>query len=112
MPPARPRPFRELRAIPVELRVPPSAWIAVGVSIALGVTLGAATGESLAHRIVRAVFFGSALPYLTISIIDFREHFLLERALTGRALSSQAVPLGETLNHLITIATLVSIFVL
>jgi hypothetical protein len=46
-----------------------------------------------------------------ISYVDFREHFHLEKALTGRYFAARAVPLGETVNHagsgLVLIALLV-----
>src|SRR5439155_22274930 len=101
-----------LRDLPPDLRASAAAWIALALSLAAGVALGAATGESAAHRIVRALFFAAAFSYFAISVIDFREHFLLERALTGRALSFAAIPVGETINHTLTVITVVSILVL
>jgi len=54
------------------------------------------------YHLLRATFFFSAFSYLIISLIDFWEHFRLEKLATGRYLSMVAVPPGETFNHLLT----------
>jgi hypothetical protein len=85
------------------------AWLAAVVvgACAGGVALGAMTGEGRpALQVVRAVFFASAFAYLTVSTVDFWEHLRLEKQVAGRWLAWVAVPPGETVNHLMTTATL------
>ena len=47
-----------------------------------------------------------------LSLLDFWEHFRLEKAATGRWWSMTVLPLGETLNHSATGLVIISIFVL
>ena len=65
-----------------------------------------------AYRLLRAIFFASAFGYLVLSLLDFWEHFPLERAATGRWWSMTVLPLGETLNHTATAAVIVALFAL
>ncbi|MCA1662998.1 MAG: hypothetical protein LC659_01740, partial [Myxococcales bacterium] len=60
----------------------------------------------------RAIFFASAFAYLVLSLLDFWEHFRLEKAATGRFWSMTVLPLGETLNHMATGLVVIAIFVL
>src|SRR5437764_904213 len=64
---------------------PSAAMVAL---VAGAVVAGAVGGVMLstgvpAYRALRAVFFGSALAYLVLSLLDFWEHFRLEKAATG-----------------------------
>lgn len=92
--------FDELRALPAHLKL---HWLVVVVLIlvaALGLAVGALIpNANPAQSLLSSTFFCAAGLYLTISIIDFREHFRLEKALTGRMLAARAVPLGESINH-------------
>jgi len=89
-------------------------WLALAIALAVaaGVALGALTGPSVPERVLRAVFYGAASGYAGASLVDFWEHFRLEKQATGRWLAATAIPIGESLNHLLTIAVLISMFVL
>ena len=101
-------PWSELRRrVPPGLRIPPWLGLALGGALAAGPLFGArAAGRP--QRIVRSVFFSSAFGYLVTSLVDFAEHFRLEKLVTGRRLAAVVVPPGETLNHAATIATVVA----
>ena len=77
-----------------------------------GLALGAATGAGLPERLVRATFFASALGYLSVSVVDFAEHFRLEKEATGSWFSFVAIPVGESLNHAATTIVLVLLLAL
>jgi len=97
------------RAIPPAVRVPPLVGAIVGGAVAAGPLVGATSrGAPPALRIVRSVFWSAALGYLTTSLVDFAEHFRLEKEATGHYLRSRVVPVGETLNHAATVGTVVS----
>lgn len=103
------RPYRELRELPPELRIPP--WLAALVlaSVALGIAAGLLTGDGdPAWRLARCVFLASGYSYLAISFVDFAEHFRLEREVTGRYWTFEAIPIGESLNHLATVSTIIA----
>lgn len=104
------RPFRELRGAPPNVRIP--TWVAalIAAAVAGGALLGISTAQhGQAEQLLNAVFFASAFGYVVISMIDFREHFRLEKEATGRWLAFSAVPLGETLNHAATTIVVVAI---
>jgi len=95
------------------LRVP--AWLVVltFAAIAVGAALG--FGHEPAppgQRLARAVFLGAGAAYLLVSLVDFWEHWRLEKVVTGRYLAFEAIPPGETLNHAATILVLASVLVL
>lgn len=97
------------RHLPAELRVPIWLGSAVGSAVGAGALLGLGRpGASRPERLTRAVFFGAAFGYLGAALVDFAEHFRLEKAATGRYLAAVVVPPGETLNHAATIATIVA----
>lgn len=105
-----PRPFSELRVLPDEWRVP--LWLSalLILVIAAGLALGWATASGrAAFGLVRSIFFASAFAYATISLVDLAEHARLEKLLTGRLLAWQAIPAGESVNHVLTFATLLAI---
>lgn len=77
-----------------------------------GMALGVATADIAVLRFVRGIFFASAFGYLAVSLVDFWEHFRLEKEATGRYLAMSAVPFGESLNHAATVLILVSVLVL
>ncbi|HEY7956787.1 MAG TPA: hypothetical protein VII38_15895 [Polyangia bacterium] len=107
-----PRPFSELRVLPAEWRVP--LWLSalVAVAIAAGLALGWSTAHGRpGFGLVRSTFFAAAFAYATISLVDFAEHARLERLLTGRLLAWQAVPFGESVNHVLTFLTLLAILI-
>ena len=64
------------------------------------------------ERAARAVFVGSAIAYAGTSLVDFAEHLRLEKVRTGRYLAACEVPLGESANHVLTVATIVALLVL
>ena len=97
------------RATPPGLRVPPLVGTIIGAAVAAGPIIGATSRRAPpALRAVRSVFWSAALGYLTTSLVDFVEHFRLEKQATGHYLRSAVVPVGETLNHAATIGTVVS----
>lgn len=65
-----------------------------------------------AERFLRCVYPACAFLYLTLSAIDFAEHLRLEREATGRFTSMTAVPFGETVNHVLTLATIIAAILL
>ena len=104
-----PRPWSEIRGAPPGLRVPPLVGALIAAAVAAGPIVGARSRRAPRPlRVVRAIFWSSALGYLVTSLVDFAEHFRLEKAATGRYLASAVVPVGETLNHAATIATVLS----
>ncbi len=104
-----PRPYAEIREPPPGLRVPPLLGTLVGAAVAAGPIIGAASRRAPPPvRVVRSIFWSAALGYLVTSLADFAEHFRLEKAATGRYLASTVVPVGETLNHAATVATVVA----
>ena len=106
-------PFAE-RARPDEALRPSAAIVvAVALAVAGGAALGALGSSGVAaYRALRAIFFASAFAYLVLSLLDFWEHFRLEKAATGRWWSMTVLPLGETINHTATGAVVIAIFVL
>jgi hypothetical protein len=87
------------------------------VAVAIALVAGAAGGAVLSagsapYRLLRAIFFASAFGYLVLSLLDFWEHFRLEKAATGRWWSMSVLPVGETLNHAATGAVIIALFVL
>ena len=107
-PPARP--WAEARArVPPGLRIPRWLGATIAGAVAAGPLIGFATRRARwQERTARSIFFGSAFGYLVTSLVDFAEHFRLEKEATGRYFRSVVVPPGETLNHAATIATVVS----
>lgn len=95
------------------LRPAAALVVAVAVAVAAGAVGGATLSTGLpAYRLLRAIFFASAFGYLVLSLLDFWEHFRLERAATGRWWSMTVLPPGETLNHTATGAVIIALFVL
>jgi hypothetical protein len=103
-------PWSEMRAhVPSTLRIPRWLGATVAGAVAAGPLVGFATrGATWQERLARSVFFGSAFGYLTTSLLDFAEHFRMEKAATGHALRATVVPVGETANHAATIATIIA----
>lgn len=107
------RPFAELGELPAPLRVPRRIALLLALVVVGGVAFGALTaGGRLGLAITRAIFFASSFAYLLVSIVDFWEHARLEKLLGGWWLSTRAIPLGETVNHWLTVLTLAGIFAL
>jgi hypothetical protein len=99
--------------LPEELRIP--RWLtAVLVSaMAAGVAFGVATTTAPpALKMIRAIFFAAAMAYLTISIVDFWEHWRLEREAGGGLVTWRAMRFGETVNHAFTTVAVVGFLVL
>ena len=106
-------PFRARERPIAALRLP----VALVATVGFAVTAGAVAGATLsvgapAYRLLLALFFASAFADLTLSLLDFWEHFRLERAATGRWWSMTVLPPGETLNHTATAAVIIALFVL
>lgn len=109
----RARRFADVEALPPALRVPRPLVVALAVGVALAAALGASLdAHVMLERFVRAAFFGSAAAFVIVVVVDFAEHFRLERELTGHALRWQVVPPGETVLHFAIGGTLASLFML
>jgi hypothetical protein len=107
------RPWEDHRALPAHLRPTRAAWAALCVALVGGFSLGLALpADHPLQRLARAAAYASGAAYFVISYVDFREHFLLEKAVTGRWWSARALPLGETLNHAGSGITLLSLLLL
>ena len=92
--------FQELKELPAHLKLHWTVVVVLAAVAAAGLTVGALVPATHpAQSLLSSTFFCAAGLYLVISIIDFREHFRLEKALTGRMLAARAVPLGESINH-------------
>jgi hypothetical protein len=99
------------------VQIAPQLAAVIGGITAAGALLGflmppTARKRRTGERTIRAAFFSSAFGYLAVSLLDFWEHMRLEKEMTGRYFATQAVPLGETVNHGATIATLLGILIL
>src|SRR5436305_3958648 len=106
-------PFAARAPAPPELRLPWALVALVAVAVAGGAIRGAMLSAGVpAYRVLRAIFFASPLASLVLSLLDFWEHFRLERAATGRWWSMTVLPVGETLNHAATGLVIIAIFVL
>jgi hypothetical protein len=106
----QPKPTAEL---PAELRIPRWLGVVLATAMATGVALGVlATAGAPALKLIRAIFFAGAFAYLTISIVDFWEHWRLERAVGGGLFTWRAMRLGETVNHALTTVAVVGFLVL
>ena len=101
------RPWAEMRAnVPPDVRIPRWLGATIAGAVAAGPLLGLATRRaSWQQRAARSIFFGSAFGYLVTSLVDFAEHFRMEKEVTDHYFRSVVVPPGETLNHAATIAT-------
>jgi hypothetical protein len=104
-------PFRDRPARPA-VAVPAPLAAAVALAVAAGLAAGALSSAAPALRLLRAIFFGSAFGYLGVSLLDFWEHFRLEKVATGRLLAATVIPVGETINHALTTAVIVLLFAL
>jgi hypothetical protein len=105
--------FKDLTELPEHLQIP--TWLGWGIIVVaiLGLGLGYATeAKHPAEAIGNCVFFSSAFTYLFMSLLDFYEHFRIEKQLTGSYFGMAFVPFGETVNHGITTAIIVALFVL
>lgn len=103
------REFGSPHAMPPEVRIPRPLGVALAAVVATGVAIGVAIETTARTRILRATFLGSAFGYLAVSLLDFAEHFRLEKEETGRYGTFEVVVPGETANHVATVATLFSI---
>jgi hypothetical protein len=90
------------------LRMPRWVVRAIAGAVVGGPLVAVATsrGATVGARVTRALLLGGGAAYLTTSLVDFAEHFRLERAATGAWLRSTVVPPGETINHAATIAVI------
>lgn len=63
-----PRPYSEIRAAPPGLRVPPLVGTLIAAAVAAGPLVGATSRRVPAPlRVVRSIFWSSALGYLVIT---------------------------------------------
>lgn len=99
--------------LPPHLVVPARVWW-LGIGATLAACVGAALfpADALGQQALRAAAAASGALYAFISYVDFREHFHLEKALTGRYLAWRVIPPGETLNHAGSGLTLIALLVL
>ena len=102
-------PFRSRAPLPATLEIPRWAGAAIAGAVASGLVLGALREPSAPRALAHAAFLGAAFGYLATSLIDFAEHFRLEKLSTGRLMTFAVIPLGESLNHVATVATILFI---
>ncbi len=98
---------------PDDLRIP--WWVSAlcAVAVAAGIVQGLTErAHTPAEHFLRCVYPACAYLYLTLSAVDFVEHFRLEKAATGRFTSMTAIPFGETLNHAATLSTILAAILL
>ena len=98
---------------PADVRIP--WWVSASClgAAAAGAAQGLlASAGTPVERYLRCVYTACALLYLALSAIDFVEHFRLEKEATGRYLAMTAVPFGETVNHALTLSTIIAAIVL
>ncbi len=94
---------------PADVRIPWWVPALAAAAIATGIARGLLqSAHAPAERFLRCVYPACAYLYLALSAIDFAEHFRLEKAATGRFTSMTAVPLGETVNHALTLSTIIA----
>lgn len=98
---------------PADVRIP---WWVSASCLAVTAT-GAAQGffasaATPTERYLRCVYTACAFLYLALSAVDFVEHFRLEKQATGRYLAMTAVPFGETVNHALTLSTIIAAILL
>jgi hypothetical protein len=105
-------PFDTRPPPPASLRPPALVAAALLVAIAVGALLGILAVGAPPFRLLRGIFFAAAFAYLVLSLLDFGEHFRLERAATGRWWAMQVVPPGETVNHAATGLVVVALLLL
>lgn len=97
---------------PREVRIPSALGWGLALSALAGLAYGAWAPGPLPFRVARAVMHGAGALYLAVSLVDFAEHFRLEKEASGRWLAWTAVPVGETVNHVLTVLVLLSFLVL
>src|SRR5260370_31062422 len=99
--------------LPAEVRVPRWLGGVLATAMAAGVALGVfATAGAAALKLIRAISFAGAFAYLTISIVDFWEHWRLERAVGGGLFTWRAMRFGETVNPALPTVAVVGFLVL
>jgi hypothetical protein len=99
--------------LPADLRIPRWLGLTLAAAMATGVAVGVfATVGPAALKMIRAIFFAGAFGYLTVSIVDFWEHWRLERVAGGGLFTWRAMRFGETVNHAFTTVAVVGFLVL
>lgn len=94
---------------PADLRIPWWVTALCVAAVAAGVVQGLLQGaHGPAERFLRCVYPACAFLYLALSAVDFAEHFRLEKEATGRFTSMTAIPPGETVNHALTLSTIIA----
>lgn len=102
-------PFRERLPLPPTLRVPLWAGALIGASVCAGLLTGALAEETRVRQLAHAAFLGAGFGYLATALIDFAEHFRLEKLHSGRFTSFDVIPLGESLNHAATVGVVAGV---
>jgi hypothetical protein len=98
---------------PIDVRIPWWVPAACTAAVSAGVVYGLLGDAHVpAERFLQCVYPACAFLYLTLSAIDFAEHLRLEKEATGRFTSMTAVPLGESVNHVLTLATIIAAILL
>lgn len=101
------RPFYEVAAVPLELKIPKKFVVGVTAAALGGAGLGfARTSGPVLGRVAEAIFQGSLTVYAGIAAFDVLEHLRLEKHVTGGYLSSTVIPWPETAIHVAIGATL------
>lgn len=95
-------------------RLPLPRWLVASVAtpMAAAALFAAIRERDPAQAVVRGTFLASAMGYLSVSLLDFALHFRMERERTGHAIGWKVIPLGESVNHVLTVGTLASLLAL
>jgi hypothetical protein len=108
-----PRVFKDITELPEHLQIPSWLWTGIVLVVLIGLLMGCiADAKHPVETVGNCVFFPSAFLYFFMSMIDFCEHFRIEKQLTGTYFGAEFVPVGETINHGITTLIIVMLFVL
>ncbi len=98
---------------PADVRIPWWVPALCTAAVSAGVGYGLLGDAHVpAERFLKCMYPACGFLYFTLSALDFAEHLRLEKEATGRITSMTAVPFAETVNHLLTVATILAAIVL
>jgi len=96
-----------MTAVPRDVSIPRWCWAGAAFAVAAGIAQGLLREtHGPAERLLWCMYAACAYLYLALSFVDFLEHLRLEKLATGRYTSMTAIPFGETVNHVCTLATI------
>ena len=105
----QPHRWVDVKRAPLKAEIRPVVALAVGVPTFGGALLGARLESALPGTILRSTFLSAAGAYLSLSVLDFLLHAKMEHEVTGRWTGFEVVPPGETVNHVLTVGTVLAL---